>query len=350
VTRGMAIRVAIAGVGNATSVFIQGLTQYAKSGATKGLWHPLVAGLPPSELEVVAAFDIDSRKVGEDLSRAMFARPNVAKRFVKVPKLGVKVSPGLLQHDPPPHLKEQKLSTSTPAEVRSVLKKAKTDVFLNLISSGMGASSKAYALAALQAGASFVNCSPVILVKDKKLSEQFRKKGLVIVGDDLMSQFGGTVFHKGILKLMVDRGILVGKSYQLDVGGGSETFNTIDEEIKVAKREIKTSSVAGEVPYKFETVAGTTDYVDYMGNDRTSYFWFEGEGFLESGIEVDVYLRSSDGANAGNILLDVARAVSAAKSRGRAGAERTISGYGFKSPPRPVKFQEAAARFASEYL
>jgi len=165
-----------------------------------------------------------------------------------------------------------------------------------------------------------------------------------------MSQFGGTIFHKGLLSLMVDRGVRIAKSYQLDVGGGSETLNTIDEQIKMAKRKVKTESVAAEVPYKFETVAGTTDYVDYMGNDRTSYFWALGNGFLGSDVTVDVYLRTSDGANAGNVLFDVLRATrSVARTRRMASVER-ICAYGFKSPPKPVHFERALNDFITEFV
>ena len=140
------------------------------------------------------------------------------------------------------------------------------------------------------------------------------------------------------------------KSYQLDVGGGSETLNTIDEEIKLAKREVKTTSVASEVPYKFETIAGTTDYVDYMGNDRTRYFWFEGGGFMNSGVSVDVYLRSSDGANGCNVLLDVARAAYRWMKTWKLGTINEICAYGFKSPPKPMPFEEAYTKFAALYV
>ena len=140
------------------------------------------------------------------------------------------------------------------------------------------------------------------------------------------------------------------KSYQLDVGGGSETLNTIDEGIRMAKREVKTTAVASEVPYKFETIAGTTDFVDYMGNDRTSYFWFEGSGFMNSGISVDIYLRSSDGANGGNVLLDVIRATYRCMKAGRLGTAGEICAYGFKSPPKPMRFDEAYSKFAALYI
>jgi myo-inositol-1-phosphate synthase len=345
----MAAKIALAGVGNCASVFLQGLAFYSNH-SVKGLWHPTVAGLRPKDLSVVAAFDIDPRKVGLSLSKAAFAPPNVAKRYQNLLRTSVEVSPGVSKGDLAPHLRGTRVEKSSPDEIAKELEDSGADVFVNLISSGSDASSEEYAGAALRAGCAFVNCTPSLVTKNNRLAAGFLKGRLPLIGDDLMSQFGGTVFHRGLLGLMVRRGISVSKSYQLDVGGGSETFNTMDETIKMAKRSLKTSSVAGEVPYPFETVAGTTDYVDYMGNDRTSYFWFEGSGFMNSGFSVDVYLRSSDGANAGNILLDVLRATYRTMKVGKLGTVNEICAYGFKSPPKPMHFDEAVAKFSALYV
>ena len=303
----MPIKVALAGVGNSASVLVQGLRFYSGS-ERKGLWHPNVAGFRPGDIQVVAAFDIDSRKVGLELSKAVFASPNVAKKYVSVPRGKVTVGSGISRGDVAPHLSGVRLERASSDDVSKRLEESGADLLVNMISSGCGSSTEEYARAALRAGCGFINCTPALALKNNKLVADFQRAKLPLVGDDLMSQFGGTIFHKGLLGLMVKRGIKVAKGYQLDVGGGSETMNTMDEGIKMAKRGVKTSSVAEEVPYKFDTIAGTTDYVDYMGNDRTSYFWFGGSTFMDSGVTVDVYLRSSDGANAGNILFDVIRA------------------------------------------
>jgi myo-inositol-1-phosphate synthase len=343
------IKVALAGTGNSASVFLQGLRFYSGE-ERRGLWHPNVAGFKPRDVQVVAAFDVDSRKVGLELSKAAFAPPNVARRYVHLTKTKITVNPGISRGDAAPHLAGIRLEKSSSEDVTRRLESAGADLLLNLISSGSGASSEEYARAALRAGCGFINCTPSLVLKNNRLVADFQKAKLPLVGDDLMSQFGGTIFHKGLLGLMVKRGIKVSKSYQLDVGGGSETLNTIDEGIKMAKREVKTTSVALEVPYKFETVAGTTDFVDYMGNDRTSYFWFEGNTFLDSGISVDVYLRSSDGANAGNVLLDVVRATYRCMKVGKLGTIGEICAYGFKSPPKPMHFDQAYAKFAALYV
>ncbi len=345
----MKARIAIAGTGNCASVFIQGLVHYS-SGQRPGLWHPKVAGMRPSDLEIVAAFDIDHRKVGLGLHKAIFTAPNVAQRFLDVPDSGVVVGPGLSKGDVAPHLSSAKLSTTDRAKVVERLQDAGADILVNVISSGSDASSEEYAMAAVEAGCAFVNCTPSLLLKRRALVQRFARARLPLVGDDLMSQFGGTVFHKGLVNLMVNRGVRLTKSYQLDVGGGSETLNTTDERIKQAKRNVKTTSVASEVPYKFETVAGTTDFVDYMGNDRTSYFWVEGDGFLGSGVTVDVYLRSSDGANAGNILFDVLRATHAAKKGRKLKAVGEICAYGFKSPQKKQHFEEAYRTFVADFV
>jgi len=345
----MKVRLALAGIGNCASVFVQGL-QFYSGGEAVGLWHPVVGGLKPGDIELVAAFDIDARKVGSELSEAVFAKPNVAKRYVEVPKTDLKVDAGISKADVAPHLARSKITSSGRSAVSRNLREARADVLVNVISSGSDRSSEEYALAALEAGCSFINCTPSLLMQRPKLVSAFAKAKLPMVGDDLMSQFGGTLFHRGLLSLMVNRGVKISRSYQLDVGGGSETFNTIDETIKMAKRKVKTSSVAFEVPYKFETVAGTTDFVDYMGNDRTSYFWTEAKGFLNTSLTLDVYLRTADGPNAGNVLFDVIRSTYRAARSGKLGTLNEICAYGFKSPPKPMRFIEAYQRFASVFV
>ena len=345
----MAAKIALAGIGNCASVFIQGLRFYSRD-ERRGLWHPKVAGLKPKDIEVVAAFDVDSRKVGLELSKAVFSPPNVARRFLSLPRGRVTVDAGISKGEPAPHLRDVRLEKSTMEDVSKRLGDSGADILVNMISSGSNSSTEEYARAALKAGCAYINCTPSLVQRSNKLVADFQKAKLPLVGDDLMSQFGGTIFHKGLLGLMVNRGIKVAKSYQLDVGGGSETLNTIDEGIKMAKRGVKTASVAEEVPYKFETIAGTTDYVDYMGNDRTSYFWFEGGTFMDSGISVDIYLRSSDGANAGNVLFDVIRATYRCVKLGKIGTVGEICAYGFKSPPKPTHYDEAYRKFAALYI
>jgi myo-inositol-1-phosphate synthase len=309
-----------------------------------------VGGLKVSDVKIVGAFDIDARKVGRDLADALGDDPNSARLLTSRARTGVRVNPGLMQGDPPPHLSGLKTVTAELTDVIGVLEKSGADIVLNLISSGSDRSSAAYAEAALKADCSFVNCTPTLFMNNKSTLARFRKNRRVIVGDDLMSQLGGTILHRGILKLLVGRGLKVSRSYQLDVGGSTETFNTLNEEIKMAKRSVKTESIISEVPYKFDSVAGTTDYVDYLGNNRTSYFWIEGTGFLGSPTTVDMYLRYSDAPNAGNIILDVVRAVEASVKRRDYGAIQEICAYGFKRPPQKMHFDEACLAFERRFL
>lgn len=341
-------RVAIIGIGNCASSFLQGIEYYSKN--RDGIWHEKVGGYRVNDIKVVAAFDIDKRKVNRDISDAIFSEPNVFQKLCDVKKKNVIVKPGLSFESVPPHLSKNDVVETHKEDFVNSLVESKANIILNLSSSGTEKACIGYAKLALEASCSFINCTPTSIVRRRNLVNQFYRSKLVVAGDDLMSQFGGTIFHKGLLGLMLKRGVIPTKSYQLDVGGGTETLNTIEERIKFSKRTIKTRSIASEVPYKFETVAGTTDYVDYMGNNRTSYFWIEGSMFLGSKVTIDVYLRTSDGANAGNILLDVVRAVAFSMRSGEFGCINDICSYGFKSPPKQVGFEEAYKQFKSKYL
>lgn len=337
------IKVAIIGVGNVASALVQSVF----SRNLKGLWHKRVGGFGSNDLEIVAAYDVDKRKVGLELSEAIHQSPNVGPKFVKMPKTGVLVKQGIIRDPEPAHLSGNIESTSSIVED---LKKSGARIALNLVPSGMQKTSGTYANQCLDAGVDFVNATPSLVSTKSAIQKKFKKAKLVVVGDDLMSQFGGTAFHKGILDFINSRGIKIVKSYQLDVGGGNETLNTISEEVKIEKRDIKTAAIEAEVPYKFATVAGTTDYVDYMANNRTSYFWLLGRGAFDSEIGIDVYLRTNDGANATNVLLDVVRAVAYAHKRKEFGSPDIINEYGFKKLKKPVQLHTAHSEFYKKYV
>lgn len=345
------IRIALIGIGNCACSLVQGIIYYSENDSRNGLWHRLIGNYRVSDLEIVEAFDIDAKKIGLDLSEAIFSKPNVAKKYFDVNALNVKVKRGFLYDDLSYHLRNSfDVKNDEPCDMIDALKESRVDVLVNLISSGLDKTSKFYAEVAIRSGCCFINATPSLVASDESMVKNFKEENLVVVGDDLMSQFGGTAFHKGILDFMHNRGIRIMKSYQLDVGGGTETFNTLNEDVKFIKRNIKTKAISIELPYEFETVAGTTDYVDYLQNDRTSYYWIQGEGFLGSSVRFDIYLRSSDGPNAGNILLDVIRAVKVAKDEGEFGAPLDICGYGFKHPPKIIKLRDAYENFVSKYI
>lgn len=342
------IKVAIIGTGNAASIFLQGLEYYRDGKRKDGLWHQVVGGYHSSDIEVVGAFDIDAGKIGRKLSEAVFVPPNVVPKLVAVGS-SVTVKSGLILDSPPSYLKPAR-SRNDRAGFERYLSDCGAEIVLNAISSGMDKSTLGYAEAASKNGLSFINCSPTIVASDRRQVKKFTDAESIVAGDDLMSQFGGTAFHKGILSFMHSRGIRVSKSYQLDVGGGSETANILNEQVKASKRSLKTRSISTELPYEFDIAAGTTDYVDYLGNQRTSYFWFKGEGFMASDMEVDVYLRTRDGPNAGNILIDVVRAVKTARDRGLKGAPMEICCFGFKNPPNKVPLGAALSKFEDSYV
>ncbi|AIC15027.1 hypothetical protein [Nitrososphaera viennensis] len=334
------IKVAVIGVGNVGATFVQGVQYYSDSKNGVGLWHQKVAGFRPSNLKIVAAFDVNPAKVGRPLAEVATAS---TKKYCDVSSK-VNVGAGLAldaYYDG-----EQKPATTSAQDFARALEDSGADIVLNLISSGMDKSSAEYARAALKAGASFVNATPAKLA-NSSLASKFAQKKLVLAGDDLLSQFGGTAFHKGMIDFMVERGVHVSKSYQLDVGGSEETKRTMDERIKMLKRGMKTGAIGMEAPYEFESVAGTTEYTDFLGDSRNSYYWMSSEGFMGSKIIMDLTLRTSDGANAGNVLLDVVRA-SMAKSPVAKKAP-VINAYGFKNPPKKAKVRSAYADFVKMF-
>jgi myo-inositol-1-phosphate synthase len=335
------IRVAIIGVGNVGATFVQGVDYYSNGKNTVGLWHQKVAGFRPSNIKIVSAFDVSPAKVGKSLSQVA---AEGTKRYHE-PKDGrVKVGAGILLDG---FAGQDKPVTTSARDFTKELEGSGAHIVLNLISSGMDRTSAEYARASLAAGAAFVNATPA-RIANSPLAAKFAQKKLVLAGDDLLSQFGGTAFHKGMIDFMVERGVHVSKSYQLDVGGSEETRRTMDERIKMLKRGMKTGSIGMEAPYRFESVAGTTEYTDFLGDSRNSYYWMSSEGFLGSKIVMDLVLRTSDGANAGNVLMDVVRA---ARARGVnvKKATEAINSYGFKKPAKAARIRQAYSTFVDMF-
>jgi myo-inositol-1-phosphate synthase len=322
------IKVALFGAGNSAKAFAESLKRYG-GGGREGLWHEKVGGHGVEELSVSLAYDVDGDKVGKDF-------------------YGRKVRPGLLLDEPPRRLTQGDFVCQGEKELMGQLKKANVDVALNLISSGQDRSSRKYAELCGRLGIAFVNATPALVANDRRIAALFRRSRAPLVGDDLLSQMGGTMLHKGILDFLQERGIRVVKSYQLDVGGSPDTLNTLQDEIRAFKRGIKSESIAEELPYKVDTVAGTTDFVEFMGSKRTVYLWIMGKGPLDEPYVMDVFFKSSDPVNAANILLDSARAAFAAKGRG--GVEEVISAFGFKNPPKAARVRKAMEDFERAYL
>lgn len=342
------VKVALIGVGNCASAFIQGIQYYGKFKKSEdyvGLRNPVLAGLSPKDIVVVAAFDVDARKVGLDISEAIFAQPNNAPKVADVPKLGVKVSKGPLLDGVGESTQAIIQVSKTPdADVSAVLKAAAAEVVINLLPSGAGKASEFYAEQSLTAGCAFVNATPHFIASDPKWAKRFADAKLPLVGDDLVDQVGSTTLHKTLLNLLTQNGVRINETYQLDVGGGTESVDTMDRS-RDAKRLIKTESVAASLPYKAEVVAGSTDYVDFLQNKRDSYFWISGVYFCNSPMKIDLKFQTVDAPNAGSVLFDVVRAVKLALSKKTKGAVEPICAYGFKHPPKILPLEAADSEF-----
>jgi len=343
------VKVALIGVGNCASAFIQGIQYYAKLQKPEdcvGLRNPVLAGLSPKDIQVVAAFDVDERKVGKDLSEAIFAKPNNAPKVCDMPVTGVKVNKGPLLDGVGKSTKAFiQVSSASDANVAKVLKDAGAEVMVNLLPSGAAKASQWYAEQALAAGCAFVNTTPNFIASAAAWAKRFADAKLPLVGDDLVDQVGSTTLHKTLLKLLSDNGVRIDETYQLDVGGGTESVDTLDR-TRDAKRTIKTESVAASLPYKAEIVAGSTDYVDFLQNKRDSYFWISGVYFCNAPMKIDLKFQTVDAPNAGSVLFDVVRAVKLALNKKLKGAVEPVCAYAFKRPPQMVPLGVAEAEFA----
>ena len=343
------VKVALIGVGNCASAFIQGIQYYAKLQKPEdcvGLRNPVLAGLSPKDIQVVAAFDVDERKVGKDLSEAIFAKPNNAPKVCDIPVTGVKVNKGPLLDGVGKSTKAFiQVSSAADSNVAKVLKDAGAEVMVNLLPSGAAKASQWYAEQALAAGCAFVNTTPNFIASDAAWAKRFADAKRPLVGDDLVDQVGSTTLHKTLLKLLSDNGVRIDETYQLDVGGGTESVDTLDR-TRDAKRAIKTQSVAASLPYKAEVVAGSTDYVDFLQNNRDSYFWISGVYFCNAPMKIDLKFSTVDAPNAGSVLFDVVRAMKLALGKKLKGAVTPVCAYAFKHPPQIVPLEVAKEEFS----
>ena len=334
------IRVAIAGIGNCASSLFQGTEFYHTSQKKIGLMNEKVGPFRVSDIKFVAAFDIDQRKVGKDLSEAVYAEPNNTRKIVQVRPTGVKVQMARpLDGISPIAGDKVQQSSMKPSNIVKVLEDAKTEILVNLTPTGASKASEMYAQAALQAGSAFINATPAKIASNKAWQRKYRKRDAIVVGDDIMDQIGSTILHKNLLSLLVDRGTQIGETYQLDIGGGTESQLALDKKRYEIKRGIKTAAVAAAVPYKFPIVAGSSDFVDFMENRRTSYFWIKGEYFAGTDFTLDMRISLEDGPACAGILTDVIRMVKLAAGKGQSGALNAVSSYGFKAPPKRVPLE-----------
>jgi len=342
------LRVALIGVGNCASALVQGLRYYSNCKKTEeclGLRNMVLHGFHPSDIEIVAAFDIDTRKVGKDLAEAIFAPPNNAPKIAEVQSTDVVVSKGPMLDGLGQYVRSMVQVDKQPEDnVLQTLKESGAEIVVNLLPGGAVKASEWYAQQALTAGCAFVNAAPHFIASDASWAKRFETADLPVAGDDLMDQVGATTLHKTLLQLLSMNGVHVTETYQLDVGGGAESLDTL-ERTKDIKRTVKTESVESALPYKAKVVAGSTDYVDFLQNKRDSYFWIKGMYFCNVPMQIDLKLSTVDAPNAGSVLLDVIRATKIALDRGLKGAIMPICAYGFKHPPKMVSLEKAEKIF-----
>ncbi len=341
---------ALLGVGNCASALVQGLQYYNSSPEEEervGLRNIMLGGFRPKDIEIVAAFDIDDRKVGKDVSEAIFAQPNNAPKLIDTPLTNVVVNKGPVLDGVGEYTKNIiHISSHNETNVAMILKESDAEMVLNLLPSGAVKASQWYAEQSMVAGCAFVNAAPIFIASDAAWARKFETAELPLVGDDLIDQVGATTLHKTLLNLLTMNGVRVTETYQLDVGGGTESLDTL-ERTKDVKRIVKTKSVEASLPYSAAVVAGSTDYVDFLQNRRDSYFWIRGVYYGNASMQMDLKLSTVDAPNAGSVLMDVIRAVKIARERKLKGAIVPICAYAFKRPPQLMSLETAEKMFAS---
>lgn len=357
------IRIAIAGVGNCCSSLIQGIFYYndiaSNDELVPGLMHNVLSGYKISDIQPVAAFDIDARKVSRDLSEAIFAKPNCAHVFFKdVPSLGVEVMKGPVLDGVASHMQDHpedktfKVSNSASVDVIDVLKESKAEMLVNYLPVGSEEAVKYYANACLEAGVALVNCMPVFIASNTEWQRRFVEKNLPVVGDDIKSQVGATIVHRTLAKLFSDRGVKIERTYQLNVGGNTDFLNMLARDRLISKKISKTQSVQAILPQKLEEeniYVGPSDYVPWLKDKKIAFIRIEGKKFGEVPVELELRLLVEDSPNSAGSAIDAIRCCKIALDRGISGPLISISAYTMKSPPQQYP-DELARSMVEEFI
>jgi myo-inositol-1-phosphate synthase len=334
------VRVAIVGVGNCASSLIQGV-QYYKDASPKdfvpGLMHVDLGGYHVSDIEFVAAFDVDKTKVGKDLSEAMWAGQNNTVKFAEVPHLGVNVERGMTHDGIGKYLAEliEKAPGET-ADVVDILRESKADVLVNYLPVGSEEATKWYVEQALTAGVAFVNCIPVFIAREHYWQNRFKKKGLPIIGDDIKSQVGATIVHRTLARLYRERGVKLERTYQLNFGGNTDFLNMLERERLMSKKISKTRSVTSQLDYDMgadNVHIGPSDYVPWLDDRKWALIRLEGKGFGDVPLNLELKLEVHDSPNSAGIVIDAVRCCKLALDHGISGTLEGPSSYFMKSPP-----------------
>lgn len=347
------VRVAIAGVGNCASALVQGVAHYRGVAAetASGLMHPDVGGVAPGDIEFVAAYDVDRRKVGRPLEEAIFAAPNCAPVFQPhMPATGVTVEMAPVLDGVAEHMAEFpeedafRVADEAPVDVAASLKASGAQVLVCYVPVGSERAAKHYAEAALEAGVAFVNCVPVFIASDPAWAGRFARAGLPLIGDDVKSQVGATIVHRTLARLFSDRGVHIDRTYQLNTGGNTDFLNMLSRERLSSKRISKTRSVeseiAGGMPAR-DVHIGPSDYVPWQEDTKVAFIRMEGTGFGGAPLELELRLSVQDSPNSAGVVIDAVRCARLALDRGIGGPIEAVSAYCMKSPPRQMRDSDA---------
>lgn len=347
------IKIAIVGIGNCASSLMQGIEFYKKNSTSIGLMHPDLGGYNPADIEVAAAFDIDERKVGFDLSEAIFAKPNCTKIFHNdFPRLGVEVKMGELLDGVSEHMKKYPTAERTfipskaPAcDVVKELKDSGAEMLLNYLPVGSEKAVQFYAQCALDANIAFINNVPVFIASNPEWAKKFEEKKLPVVGDDIKAQIGATIVHRVLTKLFVDRGVKLDRTYQLNTGGNTDFLNMLERSRLSSKKISKTEAVQSqlETPLEDENIhIGPSDYVPWQNDNKVCFLRMEGREFGEIPMYIDLKLSVEDSPNSGGVAIDAIRCCKLALDRGIGGPLISISSYTMKHPP--LQFSDTDAK------
>ncbi len=343
------INVAIIGVGNCASSLVQGVHYYRNANDqdfVPGLMHVKMGDYHISDINFVAAIDIDKNKVGKDLSEAIFTEPNNTYKFSDVPLMDVTVERGMTHDGLGKYLSE--IITKAPgstSDIVRILKDTETDVVISYLPVGSEEATKWYVEQILSAGCAFVNCIPVFIAKEKYWQRRFEEKNLPIIGDDIKSQVGATITHRVLTKLFKDRGVKVERTYQLNFGGNTDFLNMLERDRLESKKISKTSSVASQLDYDLgdkNIHVGPSDYVPFLGDRKWCYIRMEGTTFGDVPLNLEMKLEVWDSPNSAGVVIDAVRASKIALDRGMSGALKAPSAYFMKSPP--VQYSDEEAR------
>src|SRR5438445_10506409 len=333
------LRVAIVGVGNCASSFVQGVEYYRGADPREfvpGLMHVDLGGYHVGDVTFSAAFDVDADKVGKDLSEAIWSGQNNTLKFADVPSLGVEVQRGMTHDGLGKYLKKKiRKAPGETADIAGILRETRTDVVVSYLPVGSEQATKWYVEQALAAGCGFVNCIPVFIAREPYWHKRFKKAGLPIVGDDIKSQVGATIVHRALARLFHDRGVKLMRTSQLNVGGNMDFYNMLERERLESKKISKTNAVTSIMGHTLpadDVHVGPSDYVPWLTDRKWAHIRLEGQAFGDVPLTAELKLEVWDSPNSAGIVIDAARICKLALNHGIAGQLDGPSSYLMKSP------------------